>query len=284
MYIDFKLLKQKLEVKTTLDYFGITNLKFNNNYFYGSCPIHGGDNLTAFHFNTHKKIFNCFTKCGGGNILDFIVKFKKISVYQAALLALDITGALENNLNFKLSLQHNHQYFKSRNISFETAKYFDMGFCNLGLMKNRIAIPIHDNAGSLVAYAGRAVDNSIPKYLFPHKFHKSAFLFNFHRVADSIHNNSKIFIVEGFFDVFRLYQFNLNALAIMGTILSDNQLRLLKMFNAHYFLMLDGDSAGRLATNRISRIFKAHNISFSLINLDDNVEPDSLDFNFFDNL
>ena len=283
MYIDFKLLKQKLEVENVLDYFSIQNLKFRNGAFCGPCPIHKGDNTTAFHFNVSKKIFHCWTKCGGGNILDFIAKLKNLDIYHAGLLAVEIIGEksfANNSLNFKLTLDYSHCYLKSRKISFETAKYFDVGFCNYGFLKNRIAIPIHDNAGSLVAYAGRTIDDAEPKYLFPKKFLKSNFLYNFNRVANRRSQRNKVFVVEGFFDVFRLYEYSLPALALMGTGLSMPQLQLLKMLNANYILMLDGDAAGKCATKNIAEIFKSANLNFSVINLNPKNDPDNLDPNF----
>ena len=186
MFIDFKRLKLKLEVKNVLDFFKINNLKYKNGAFSGTCPIHKGDNSTAFHFNEKKKVFNCWTKCGGGNILDFIAKFNNISIHQAAVIAVDIINDksfINESLNFKLKTNYEHSYIKSRNISIQTAKYFDIGFCNYGFLKSRIAIPIHDNSNNLVAYAGRCIDDSEPKYLFPKSFQKSNYLYNFNRIA-----------------------------------------------------------------------------------------------------
>ena len=90
MYLNFKEIKNILTVEDILDYFQISNLKYKNGNYSGSCPIHGGKNPNAFHFSSKKKIFNCFTKCGGGNILDFIIKYKNVSVYEAGLIAYKI--------------------------------------------------------------------------------------------------------------------------------------------------------------------------------------------------
>ena len=90
MYLNFKEIKKFLEVADVLDYFQIDTLKYKNGSYSGSCPIHKGKNPNAFHFNERKKIFNCFTKCGGGNVLDFIMKYKKVSIYEAGLIAFKI--------------------------------------------------------------------------------------------------------------------------------------------------------------------------------------------------
>ena len=49
-------------------------------------------------------------------------------------------------------------------------------------MSGRVVIPIHDDSGQLVAYAGRAVDGSEPRYKLPAGFHKGQVLYNLHRV------------------------------------------------------------------------------------------------------
>ena len=53
-------------------------------------------------------------------------------------------------------------------------------------MHDRIVIPIHNREGELVAYAGRSIDGSEPRYKFPAGFHKSLELFNLHRVTGEI--------------------------------------------------------------------------------------------------
>jgi DNA primase len=90
LYLNYREIKKYLTVCDVLSFFKINNLKLKNSNFSGPCPIHGGSNPNAFHFHKHKKIFNCFTQCGGGNILDFIMKYKNVSVYDAGLIALEI--------------------------------------------------------------------------------------------------------------------------------------------------------------------------------------------------
>ena len=76
-------------------------------------------------------------------------------------------------LTFSLQkLESDHPYLAGRNFDLETAVHFGAGFCSKGMMKGRIAIPIHNSKGELIGYAGRIVDDSLisedtPKYLFP---------------------------------------------------------------------------------------------------------------------
>ena len=69
-------------------------------------------------------------------------------------------------------------------------------------MQNRIVIPIHNADGLLVAYAGRAIDGSEPRYKFPAGFRKSLELFNLHRVG----REASVVLVEGLFDCMKVSQ------------------------------------------------------------------------------
>ena len=69
-------------------------------------------------------------------------------------------------------------------------------------MHDRIVIPIHNPEGELVAYAGRSIDGSEPRYKFPAGFHKSLELFNLHRVRGEV----SVVLVEGFFDCMKVTQ------------------------------------------------------------------------------
>ena len=70
-------------------------------------------------------------------------------------------------------------------------------------MAGRVVIPIHDENGFLVAYAGRSVDQTDPKYRFPPRFRKSLVLSNLHRAAAE---GKSVIVVEGFFDCLNVYE------------------------------------------------------------------------------
>ena len=96
-----------------------------------------------------------------------------------------------------------------------------------GLMKGRVVIPIHDEGGRLVGYAGRSLDGSQPRYKFPGGFRKSQVLFNFHRAAAT--SCETVVVVEGFFDCLKVYQAGCeNVVALMGTELYEHPARLLR--------------------------------------------------------
>ena len=101
-------------------------------------------------------------------------------------------------------------------------------------MKGRIAIPIHDASGTLVAYAGRWPGDppeGEPKYKLPEGFKKSLVLYNLNRVVAFKANanaSSRVLlpmiVVEGYWSVFRLHQLGYpNTVALMGSDLSAAQ-------------------------------------------------------------
>jgi DNA primase len=101
------------------------------------------------------------------------------------------------------SVEPEHPHLKERGLTDETIRTFGVGlFSNRGLMQNRIVIPIHNSKGELVAYAGRAIDGSEPRYKFPQGFRKSLELFNLHRVKSEL----EVVVVEGFFDCMKVHQ------------------------------------------------------------------------------
>jgi len=115
-------------------------------------------------------------------------------------------------------------------------------------MKGRLAIPIHDAQGQLVAYCGRSVTAQDSRYRFPAGFHKSAVLFNYHHAAALAGNG--VVVVEGFFDSMRVHQAGFPAVvALMGATLSRYQENLLVQRFRRVRLMLDGDQTGRTASH-----------------------------------
>lgn len=158
-------------------------------------------------------------------------------------------------LKFQLkNLQHEHPYLKERGVSVETAIDFGLGFFagNKGLMVGRVAIPIHNIAGELVAYAGRwagAPPNAdTEKYRLPPNFRKSLELFNIDRAIKEA-SDEPLVVVEGFFDAIKLHQNGWRkVVAMMGSKMSDGQIELIRRndaLNGRVIVMFDEDEAGR---------------------------------------
>jgi DNA primase len=145
-----------------------------------------------------------------------------------------------------------HPFLAEQGLTEETISTFGIGYhAGRGMMHGRIVIPIHNEAGELVAYAGRWPGSDPPegqeKYLFPPNFKKSLVLYNLQRARE--HAGEGLIVVEGFFSgVFTLWQMGRkNVVAVMGSSLSDAQERLIVQTvgeRGRVLLIFDGDEAG----------------------------------------
>jgi DNA primase len=184
-------------------------------------------------------------------------------------------------LGFRLSLDPTHPYLAERGIPPELVERFGLGFCAVGSMQGRVAIPIENARGELVAYAGRWVgsDAELPageeKYKLPKGFHKGLELFNLHRVKPYRH----LIVVEGFFGAMRLHALRFPTVALMGSSLSDEQVsQLQEHCPALRFVsvMLDGDEPGRKAAELVATRL-AQNWWCRIVHLGEGEEPDTVE-------
>jgi len=155
-------------------------------------------------------------------------------------------------LTFQLKLDPAHPYLAERGLSAEVIALFGLGYCSRGSMAGRICIPIHNERGELVAYAGRWPGDDLPegqeRYRLPKNFEKSRVLFNLHRVSDAEH----VVLVEGYWSVFRLHALGVPVVGLMGWSVSADQVALLRDRGVRFVtLLLDGDDTGRRGRERV---------------------------------
>jgi DNA primase len=153
--------------------------------------------------------------------------------------------------------------------------------------RNRLIFPIHDNNGTVIAFGGRGLEGTEPKYLNSPDtilFKKKKILFNFHRAKKYVQKHKLPFIVvEGYLDVISLYHIGLyGAVAPLGTALSEDQLILMWRIADEPIICMDGDKAGYRSAIRTLNI--AMNIlkpgkSLRFVFLPDGEDPDSLILN-----
>lgn len=84
-WINFAEIRQKVTLEDVLFKFYRLPLKLEGGSIVAACPIHGGDNPRAWNANLAKNLWHCFTRCGGGNQIDFVAKKENISVRDAGL-------------------------------------------------------------------------------------------------------------------------------------------------------------------------------------------------------
>jgi len=158
-------------------------------------------------------------------------------------------AAANKPLKFKLELDASHPYLAERGLSPETVKEFGIGYCAKGVMARRIAIPIYNVKGELVGYAGRwpgDPPDGRPKYRLPDGFKKSVEVFNLARALQEPEEQPLV-LVEGFFDVMKLWQLGVRKVAaLMGSTMSDVQQTLIaEHIHCPAIVMFDEDEAGR---------------------------------------
>ncbi len=163
-------------------------------------------------------------------------------------------------LKFRLEkLERSHPYLVERGLTTETLVDFGAGYCAKGMMAGRIAIPIHNPSGEVVAYAGRLTSgepsDENPKYKLPPGFKKSLELFNIDRAGKEPPDKA-LAIVEGFFDCMKLHQLgHRKTVALMGSSLSTAQEELIRKYtnsSSHVVVMLDEDEAGEAGREDIA--------------------------------
>ena len=149
--------------------------------------------------------------------------------------------------------------------------------------RDRVMIPIFDKQGNVIAFGGRIMDNSQPKYLNSPEtpiFNKRRILYNMNYAREAAYAKKRLIICEGYMDVIALDCFNFNyAVAPLGTALTEEQiLEAWKVCNLPT-LCFDGDGAGiKAAIRSIDRVLPILKAGYSVnyIFLKDKKDPDEL--------
>lgn len=174
--------------------------------------------------------------------------------------------------------------------SFSKEVLYDSGFFKESQYKtpysrffSRLMLPIRNITSSIAAFAGRSLDGSNPKYLNSAEssvFHKGSTLFNIDKAKNAMKQNKQALIVEGYFDVMRLYKNGFkNVAAPMGTALTSDQINILKRYAEEVTVMFDGDSAGEKAAFRSLERFAETSLFPKVIFLPQEDDPDSFVLN-----
>lgn len=304
-WVDFRSIRQSVQIQSVLDRYRIDGLRKKNGGVCGPCPIHRGTGARSFHVSLCRNIFNCFSCGASGNVLDLVAALEGCSIREAAIRLRDWslergdsaftsqastaqqaqaagskrTGLVNPPLNFQLRVDCSHAYGLNRGLTRDTLDYFGAGMCvSGGMFAGRFVIPLHNESGQLVGYAGRSLDDSQPKYLVPPSargFLKSRLLFNLHRVVRDWPPDSAVVVVEGFFSTMKIVQAGLPCVSLMGCSLSSVQRELLSRHFKRVVLLFDGDEAGRLGASRaIEQLNSAINVL--RIDIPQGEQPDDL--------
>ncbi|HHY95101.1 MAG TPA: DNA primase, partial [Firmicutes bacterium] len=145
--------------------------------------------------------------------------------------------------------------------------------------RHRLMFPICDLRGEVVAFGGRALDDSTPKYLNSPEtplFQKGSCWYAIHLARGAIRRRGQALVVEGYMDALTCHQYGFDwAVASMGTSLTREQAHLLRGFCSQVVFCYDGDAAGEAATQRGLDIFRELGLGVQVVVLPPEEDPDS---------
>lgn len=204
-------------------------------------------------------------------------------------------------------------YLQKRGISKETASKFSLGFAmpqwdsllnhlrskNIKLsliersglvvakesggyydrFRDRIIFPISNIKGKTIAFGGRVLTETMPKYINSPEssiYTKGKNLFGLDISKESIRTQDSCIIVEGYLDMIAPFEAGItNIAASLGTALTVEQIRLIKRYTNNVILLYDPDFAGELATLRALELLIKEEINVKIVTLPDTDDPDS---------
>ena len=211
-----------------------------------------------------------------------------------------------------------YRYFKNRGLTDDTIRKFGLGFApdsfysltnymldkgytkdelvfaNLARrsqknenniydnFRNRVMFPIIDVKGNVIAFGGRVMDDSKPKYLntsdtMVYKKSQGVFALNLAKKS----GKDSLILCEGYMDVIALHQAGFtNAVAGLGTALTSEQAQLLSRYASEIMIAYDADEAGQKAATRALGIFKNTPVSIKVLHLSGGKDPDEIIKNY----
>ena len=151
----------------------------------------------------------------------------------------------------------------------ENGHYYDA-------FRNKVMFPIIDVSGNVIAFGGRVLDNSKPKYKNSsdtpvYKKSRNLFALNFAKNTGA----ESMILCEGYMDVIALHAAGFtNAIATLGTAITEEQARLLKRYTKKIVICYDADEAGQKATNKAMKLLSEAGLEVSVIKVPGAKDPD----------
>ena len=143
--------------------------------------------------------------------------------------------------------------------------------------RNRLMFPIIDVRGNVIAFSGRALDDSPAKYMNSPEtpvFHKGSNIFSLN-IAKQYSAKDGLILVEGNMDAVSLYTYGFcNAVAGLGTALTDQQAQLLKRYSPLVYICYDNDEAGEKAAEKAIEILSGAGVKIKVLSYKDAKDPD----------
>jgi DNA primase len=142
--------------------------------------------------------------------------------------------------------------------------------------RNRVIFPIIDTTGNVIAFGGRVLDDSKPKYLNTSdtpafKKSKNLFALNFAKA----HAEKQMILCEGYMDVIALHAAGFeNAVATLGTAITQEQARIFARYTKKVVISYDSDAAGQTAADKAFRLLQEVGVDVKILKMQDAKDPD----------
>lgn len=307
-----------MDIRAFCDVLRIRIVSDNGYQVRGPCPIHGGDNLSAFMIkykddNGPCFRWDCYTKCGrGGDVIDLVMcrlnivftdavfwlarlfhirmKDMRVTITDQKLLDFIETSRFNNemkrvrqemvpvkdapNMDIHINdsfvatcMARRNRFFLDRGYSNEILDKFEVGFCpeycsppawKYSLSGGaRMTVPIRDELGNLVGISGRTIadgsGHAPDKYKNLPGTKRRMTLYGIEKAMPFIAEKKSIVLVEGYGDVWKSWMHGKkNVAAVMGTVLTDRQKRLILSKVNTAAICMDNDKGGNNAAARIT--------------------------------
>lgn len=253
-------------------------LRLQGKQLRGPCPLHGGQNPTAFVVEPSGGVFFCHACGQGGSIGTFVrlmegdapasrggrapARSRTRCIGPSSSELRRLHGQRDAFLDGLPEVEPvyprvaKHPYFASRGVNESMVSALGGGvYAGPGHFHRRAVFPVWTPAGRLVGHIGRAIDPGVePRYLCERGFRKSLLLYN--ERADR--RNDTVIVVEGVFDVLAVIQAGFrNVVALLGAMASPYQLAALSACR-HVVSLLDADDAGRRGAALLRDVLGRH--------------------------
>lgn len=249
-FVDFAALKERVAIDDVLSDLGL-QMKHHAGQWRGPCPTCKTGGNRALVITPEKSAFYCFGGRNGGDVIALVAHIRGLSMKDAGLELARMTGKgsgaedhpsvrgdtvpEERNKGDARSLQPlaylqpDHELVAKLGLSHDSCEQFGAGYAPKGIMRGRLAIPIHDLDGNLVAYCGQTVRNETPALIFPNGFDPVTGMFNAHRMAEFIDDgDGEVILVHDPIEVMLAWQNGIpNTVSFLTEALQPSQLEML---------------------------------------------------------
>lgn len=239
------------------------------------CPFHYNVNTPACEVDKEKGLFICFACGENGTLLDLVMRttnrtyFEAARVISSAAKVVNFSDRIEKSIEVKEEFEefdpvlvrklHDTlienekaiKYFAGRNIKIDAINHFNLGY---SISQDMVTVPVYSHTDVCVGFVARSVEGK--SFKNSTGLPRNKVLFNL--------NNAKyknIVIVESSFDVIRLWQLNIPAVATLGATLGKNQIELLRKYAKTIILAPDQDDAGAQLEKKLSSSLPEKQIS-----------------------